>query len=84
MITVVMAYFNRQYQLDKTLRSFAESSYRDFNVVIVDDDSSDQPIVPEPLDKVLLLEKNKQIYDELIQGSEFRAKHIITPDLCGI
>lgn len=47
MTTVVMAYFNRQYQLDKTLRSIAKSAYKDFNVIIVDDGSSDKPIVPE-------------------------------------
>ena len=35
MISVVMAYYNRQAQLTRTLISMSESKYRDFNVVIV-------------------------------------------------
>jgi glycosyltransferase involved in cell wall biosynthesis len=45
MITVVMTYYNRQYQLDRTLDSLDESPYKEFNVVVVDDCSPDPPIV---------------------------------------
>lgn len=44
-ITVVMAYHNRQEQLNKTLQSYTLSAYKDFNVVIVDD-CSENDIVP--------------------------------------
>jgi glycosyltransferase involved in cell wall biosynthesis len=44
MISIVITYFNRQKQLNKTLDSFKDYNPKDFNVVIVDD-GSDEPIV---------------------------------------
>jgi glycosyltransferase involved in cell wall biosynthesis len=43
-VVIVMTYFDRQYQLDRTLKSLAESKHRDFEVVIVDDGSK-EPIL---------------------------------------
>lgn len=40
-----MTYFNRQFQLNRTLRSFEESKHRNFEVIVVDDQSTDL-IVP--------------------------------------
>jgi len=39
MLTVVILYWNRAKQLMKTLESFTHSEYKDFNVVIVDNNS---------------------------------------------
>jgi glycosyltransferase involved in cell wall biosynthesis len=38
-----MTYYNRQFQLYRTLRSIEESKHNDFEVIVVDD-SSDQPV----------------------------------------
>ena len=57
MISIVIPYYDRQYQLDKTLTSLTESSYNDFNVVIVDDDSLADiilPILPYHVDVIKL------------------------------
>lgn len=45
MITVVMTYYNRQYQLDRTLDSFEASVNKEFNVIIVDDCSPEPPVI---------------------------------------
>jgi glycosyltransferase involved in cell wall biosynthesis len=42
-IVIVMTYFDRPVQLKKTLKSIAESEYKNFEVVIVDDCSSKPP-----------------------------------------
>ncbi len=44
-VVIVMTYWNRQYQLNKTLLSFSRSEHTNFEVVVVDD-KSDKPIVP--------------------------------------
>jgi glycosyltransferase involved in cell wall biosynthesis len=46
MISIVMAYQDRQDQLNKTLQTFAESKYRDFNVIIIDDCSKENITLP--------------------------------------
>lgn len=38
-VSVVMTYYERPYQLSKTLESIVKTKHKDFNVVIVDDDS---------------------------------------------
>jgi len=43
-IVIVMTYFNRQFQLDRTLESF-KSKHKDFEVVIVDDCSTEPPVI---------------------------------------
>jgi len=42
MISICMAYFNRKKQLLKTLESINESSVKDYEVIIVDDGSSEE------------------------------------------
>jgi len=42
MISICMAYFNRKKQLLKTLESINESSIKDYEVIIVDDGSSEE------------------------------------------
>jgi len=61
MISVVMAYYNRQAQLTRTLISMSESKYRDFNVVIVDDCSPEDIVLPELPFEVKVI-KNKEKY----------------------
>lgn len=39
MITIVILHWNRERQLSKTLRSFAQSNYKNFNVLIIDNNS---------------------------------------------
>jgi mannosyltransferase OCH1-like enzyme len=43
-ISIVMAYYNRQNLLDKTLESFAKSKVKNYELIIVDD-ASDTPLV---------------------------------------
>jgi glycosyltransferase involved in cell wall biosynthesis len=38
-IAIVMTYFDRQFQLNKTLASISKSSHKDFEIIIVDDNS---------------------------------------------
>lgn len=40
-----MTYYDRQFQLQRTLKSLAQSSHMDFDVVIVDDGSEEPPII---------------------------------------
>lgn len=58
MISIVMAYYERQSQLEKTLWSFAQSKYKDFNVIIVDDCSPTDIIIPSVSFDVTVI-KNK-------------------------
>lgn len=46
-IVIVMPYFDRQYQLNKTLSTIATSKHDDFRVVIVDDNSPNDIVLPE-------------------------------------
>lgn len=45
-IVITMPYYDRQYQLDKTLYSLAQSGHKDFSVVIVDDCSPKDVVIP--------------------------------------
>lgn len=47
MISIVMAYYRRNPQLRRTLLSMEKSLYKDFNVIIVDDASEEDIILPE-------------------------------------
>lgn len=67
MITLVLAYYDRQYQLNKTLLSYTKSAYKDFNVIIVDDASPNDIVLPElpfPVDVIKL--KDKTWYSQVI------------------
>jgi glycosyltransferase involved in cell wall biosynthesis len=47
MITVVIAYFNRQELLNKTLESFLKYDPKEFNVLVVDNASTVPAVLPE-------------------------------------
>lgn len=60
MITIVMAYYDRQEQLNKTLLSLCNSLYKDFNVVVVDDDSPSDIVLPSlPYEVHIIKLRNK-------------------------
>lgn len=46
-ITIMIAYINRPQQLDKTLKSLLQYNPEEFNVVIIDDGSLDDIILPK-------------------------------------
>lgn len=46
-ICIVIPYYNRQYQLTKTLHTIAESKHDNFNVIVVDDGSQIDVVLPE-------------------------------------
>lgn len=46
-ICIVMPYYDRQFQLNKTLNTIAESKHHDFSVIIVDDCSPIDIVLPE-------------------------------------
>lgn len=46
-VSVIMTYFNRQAQLEKTLRSIGESALKDIEVIIIDDLSDEEIKRPE-------------------------------------
>jgi glycosyltransferase involved in cell wall biosynthesis len=46
-IGVVIGYYNRQYQLNKTLETLNHQKYDDLHVVIVDDNSNENIILPK-------------------------------------
>lgn len=46
-IVIVATYFNRQFQLNKTLESISKSKHDNFEVVIVDDNSPEDIILPK-------------------------------------
>lgn len=59
-IAIVMTYFNRQYQLDRTLLSLSLSKYKNFEVIVVDDSSDTPPkIGKHPYPVTVLRTKNK-------------------------
>jgi glycosyltransferase involved in cell wall biosynthesis len=59
-ISIVLTYHNRQKLLEKTLLSFAESEHKDFNVVIVDDCSPEDIVLPKlPYQVSILKLQNK-------------------------
>ena len=59
-ISIVMTYYDRQFQLNKTLKSYEKSSFKDFNVVIIDDGSPVDIILPEvPFEVAVVKIKDK-------------------------
>tara|TARA_R110000772_G_scaffold249530_2_gene363801 strand:- start:2037 stop:2825 length:789 start_codon:yes stop_codon:yes gene_type:complete len=47
MISIVTAYYNRKPQFLTTLKSIAKSSFKDFEIVVVDDGSSEEHVISE-------------------------------------
>ncbi len=59
-LSIVMAYYQRQKQLLKTLDSFRQYNPEDFNVVIVDDNSPDDIQLPELPFEVIVLKLDQK------------------------
>lgn len=60
-ITIVMPYYDRQYQLEKTLSTISKSAHSDFSLVIVDDGSPSPiklPDVPFPVEIIRITSKS--------------------------
>jgi GT2 family glycosyltransferase len=63
-IIIVMTYYDRQYQLDKTLYSIGQTKHKDFEVIIVDDCSPVPPKIGLSAFPIKVLKtKNKQWID---------------------
>ena len=63
MITIVILYWNRKFQLLRTLESFCNSKHKDFNVLIVDNNSSDPlRLNPYPLEIKIIRLTDSQSY----------------------
>jgi GT2 family glycosyltransferase len=67
MISIVTAYFNRKPQFYKTLKSIANSSVKDIELIVVDDCSSEEHrledlVVEFPFLKIIRLEKENKWY----------------------
>jgi len=60
MMTIVLAYQNRQEQLNKTLQTYTESAYKDFNVIIIDDCSKEDIVLGELPFEVEIIKLNEK------------------------
>jgi len=59
-ICIVATYFDRQFQLNKTLASISKSSHKDFEVIIVDDCSPEKIVIPNlPFNVTIIRLENK-------------------------
>jgi len=61
LVTIMIAYYNRPKQLEKTLNSLKQYNPKDFNVVIVDDASSEDFVLPELPYEVKLIKLQKKL-----------------------
>lgn len=83
MISIVMTYFNRQAQLIKTLESFKKYNPKDFNVIIVDDNSPEDIALP-PLDfevQIIKLTTRKTVSSAPVYNEGFRKALQTNPDI---
>jgi glycosyltransferase involved in cell wall biosynthesis len=58
-VSIVMAYYNRQQLLDKTMESIAASAIKDYELIIIDD-GSNIPVVCDRANKILRIEPKKK------------------------
>lgn len=82
-ISIVLTYHNRQKLLEKSLHSFAESEYKDFNVVIVDDCSPKDiklPKLPYQVD-ILKLENKTWLNVAPVFNIGFKYALLANPDI---
>lgn len=78
-----MTYFNRQSQLTKTLESFKKYNPKDFNVIIVDDNSPEDIALP-PLDfevQIIKLTTRKTVSSAPVYNEGFRKALQSNPDI---
>ena len=61
-ISIVLTYFQRQFQLNKTLLSIGKSDHKDFEVIIVDDCSPDDITLPEVDFKITVLKMQNKTW----------------------
>jgi len=71
MISIVMAYWNRRAQLKRTLDSLMRSAYKDIEIIVVDDGSSEEERVEDlqssyPLRVIRIEPKDKYYRDSCI------------------
>ena len=59
-VSIVMTYYNRPFQLSKTLESISNSLHDNFNVIIVDDASDEDIVLPELDYPVNVIKINKE------------------------
>lgn len=67
-IAIVMTFYNRQMQFERTIRSIARQSYPDLHIVVVDD-CSDPPLISPPdflIDLIRIDAKEKDWFDKEI------------------
>jgi len=81
MITIVILYWNRKQQLLKTLESFTHSEHRNFNVVIVDNNSPEElRLNSYPFEKRIIRLTNQSYAKSYISahnyGFYYTLKHI--------
>lgn len=78
-LCVVMPYYDRQYQLNKTLESLAKSKHDNFSVIIVDDNSPNDvvlPDVPFPVKVIKLTNKTWTNVSPVYNMGFHAAKHM--------
>ena len=67
LVTIMITHYNRPKQLEKTLNSLKQYNPADFNVVIVDDDSTEDVVLPKlPYDVKLVKLKNRKWLNPVI------------------
>jgi len=83
MITIVMTYFDRQFQLNRTLDSFLQYKPEDFRIIIVDDGSpEDIKLKNYPFDiTILKLKDKKWMNPEPVYNTGFKYALIKEPDI---
>ena len=83
MTVIVMTYFNRKFQLIKTLESFLRYSPNEFSVVIVDDGSTEELVLPKyPFEvKILTMQNKTWIMGDPAWNTGFRYALLKNPEI---
>jgi len=74
MLSIVLTYYNRPIQLANTLRSFAASKNKDFNVYIIDNNSSEDISLPQLPFDVNIIKLKGQFNDNYIAAHNYGFK----------
>jgi len=78
MVCIVMAYYDRQVQLTKTLLTIAESKHEDFRVIIVDDGSPDDIILPKVPYRIDILKIRSKTWTNCSPVYNYGFNHALT------